>query len=207
MAIKTIKFRPNTDGATSIANGANGVVLATATDGGEYPTTVSGITLGWSPNNDGAISADGLYGAAAPFDFTGVRVAAGGGARLLRIDRAAGTFVIKLQVYMPDGVYASTGLRILDANGTTQLFAQTVATRTTDGVGAPRQINTDGTLVTVGTADAGTTITTTGPQFFVELSGAGSFFTRLTYVEYDDGVGGGGGGIAAGTRVLLNYYS
>jgi hypothetical protein len=187
MALKTIKFQ---SAASSAADGANGLVLGVQTDVGEYPTTFGGITAGFSPDNNAGTSFT-VAGVAAPFDFAGINVPAGSGARLIRIDRAAGTFTIKLQTYMPDGVYASTGLRVLDTNGTTPLFAQTVVTRTTDGVGAARQINTDNTMVAVGTADAGQSITTTGASFYVELSGAGSFATRLTYIEYDDGVVGG----------------
>ena len=189
MAIKTIKFQ---DAATSAADGVNGLVLGGRTDVGEYPTTFGGITAGFSPDNNSSI---GIYaaGVAAPFDFAGINVGSGTGARLIRIDRAAGTFTIKLQAYMPDGTYASTALRVLDTNGTTPLFAQTVTSVNTDGLGAARQINTNGTLQTVGTSDAGQSITTTGAYFFVELSGAGSFSTRLTYIEYDDGVAGGSG--------------
>jgi hypothetical protein len=188
MAIKTIKFQ---NSASSAADGANGVVLGVQTNTGAYPTAVSGITAGFSPDNAAGLSFVAA-GVAAPFDFGTITVASGSGARLIRIDRAAGTFTIKLQVHMPDGQYASTGLRVLDTNGTTPLFAQTVVTRTTDGLGAQRQINTDNSLVAIGTADAGQSITTSGASFFVELSGAGSFFTRLSYIEFDDGVVGGG---------------
>ena len=188
MALKTIKFQ---NAATSAADGTNGLVLGTQSGVGSYPATFGGITAGFSPDNALGITF-ATHGVAAPFDFASIVVASGTGARLIRIDRAAGTFTIKLQAYMPDGTYASTALRVLDTNGTTPLFAQTVTSVNTDGLGAARQINTNGTLQTVGTSDAGQPVTTTGAYFFVELSGAGSFSTRLTYIEYDDGVTGSG---------------
>lgn len=206
MATKTIKFRQTSDGASSLADGANGVLLATGTDGGEYPTTVSGITLGWTPDNNSGMATTFLHGAAQPFQQASAFVASGGPARRIRIDRAAGTFALKMQVYMPDGAYASTALRVLDADGTTVLFAQPVVTRTTDGLGSARQINTDNSLVAVGAADSGTTITTTGAQFFVELTGAGGFFTRLTYLEFDDGIVGGGFSRGAFRRRIASLY-
>jgi hypothetical protein len=196
MATKTLKFRLTTDGSTSIADGADGLALATATDGGEYPITISGITAGWSPDNNSAISANAA-GVAAPFDFSSVLVSTGGGDRLIRWDAPAGVYTFKAQVYMPDGVYLSTALRVLDSDVSTVLWSQnggTIVTRTTDGLGAARQLNTDGSMVTVGTSDAGDTFTTTGGAFYIQLRGAGSFACRLTYFELTDGGGGGGGG-------------
>ena len=191
MAIKTIKFRDNADGASTIADGANGMRLATATAAGAYPQTVSGITAGWSPNNDSAMTAAGTLGAA-PLDGPNAIVSSGGSARRLRIDRPAGTFTIRLQTSMPDPTYASSAVRIVQSDGTTPAYAQTVADRISDGVGN-RKLITNGTMVPTGDADAGQSITTTGNHFFVEWTGSGSYATRLGYIEYDDGAGGGGG--------------
>lgn len=189
MAIKTIKFRDTGDGLTSIADGADGIRLATASDGGEYPVTVSGITCGWTPDNNGSISAIGTLGVA-PLDGVNAIVPAGGGIRLLRVDRAAGTFVVRLQTSMPDPSYASSALRILQSDGTTVAFAQTVGSRIADGSGN-RKLITDGTLVVTGASDPGQSITTSGAHFLIEWSGAGSFAARLGYIEFDDGAGGG----------------
>jgi hypothetical protein len=196
MAIKTIKFGTAGGGQnTLVADGADGLRLPTVVEGGVYPQTISGITCGWSPNNDAGISGGANHSVAAPFEFSSVSVGAGAGARRLRVDRAAGTFVVRMQTYMPDGTYLSTALRIIDSDGSTVLYAQnggTVVDRNSDGIGN-RQCNTNGSMQTVGTADAGASITTTGAFFFVEWGATGSFATRLTYFEYDDGVTGGSG--------------
>lgn len=190
MALKTIKFRLNADGSANLADGTNGIVLATGSTYGAYPQTLSGITCGWSPDNAGAISAAGTLGVA-PFDYNNVIVPSAATTRLLRIDRTAGTFVIKLQTAMPDPTYASTALRVLQSDGITVAFAQTVTDVTSASLGS-KQINTNGTLQAVGTADAGQSITTTGAYFYVQWFATGTYATRLAYIQFDDGVAGGG---------------
>jgi hypothetical protein len=194
MAIKTIKFGTGSGGQnTLVADGANGLRLPTGTELGAYPQTISGITCGWSPNNNSGISSGSNHSVAAPFEFSTVSAGGGTGERRMRVDRAAGTFVVKMQTYMPEVTYLSTALRIIDSDGSTVLYAQnggTVVNRDNDGIGN-RQCNTNGSMQTVGTADAGASITTTGAFFFVEWGNTGTFSTRLTYFEFDDGVTGG----------------
>lgn len=188
MPTKTIKFRSGQDSSalTTVLDGTNGIVLATGTGAGTYTSApvLNDIRAGWVPNNDLAIGATGVLGQASPFEFATVGVSPGSGARQLRVDRPAGAFTVKLQTYLPaGGTYASTAIRLLNSDGA-ELFAQPVANRDTDGIGA-RQINTDGGMVAVGTADAGVSITTTGAFFVVELPGIGAFTNRLTVVQWD----------------------
>jgi hypothetical protein len=189
MAIKRIRFKNATGG--TVADGADGILLGTATNEGEYSSAsvISGIRAGWIPNNAGAVS---MYTTdiASPLD-TGANAAT---LRSFRVDRAPGTFTIKLLAGLSStGQYVTPNIRVLDADGTSVLFTQPGVSRNNDGLGLARQINTDGTMVAVGTSDPGQSITTVGTSFIVELTGGGSFVTRLSYLEYDDGVTGGSG--------------
>jgi hypothetical protein len=190
MAVKTIRFRNNT--SPTIADGANGMLLASTVSTGVYPQTVNGITAGWSPDNP-ALLPDGVgITGDAKFGEGLATLASGAADRRIRIDRAAGTFVVRLQAGLTQGgsAYATPRLRIIDADGTTVLFAQSGGSVNADGDAQPMQINTNGSKQVVGAADAGQSITTTGAFFFVELTGAGAFQDRLSYIEWDDGVSG-----------------
>lgn len=161
----------------------------------------SGIKAGWTPDNNSAIGGGTAHGIASPFNRSTVTVPAGS-SRKLRVDTTPGdTYGIKLLTYMPDPTYLSTALRILQSDGSTVAFAQnggTVVTRSSDSVGN-KQCNTDGSLQSVAAADAGTSVVPTGSYIDIEWTGAGSFASRLTYIELT--YSGGGGGI---TALLLN---
>ncbi|MBC7844122.1 MAG: hypothetical protein H7099_17565 [Gemmatimonadaceae bacterium] len=192
MTIKRINFR--TDGAASSSPSANRILLGTGTDQGEYPETVDGVTLGWSPNNN---SSTGTY-AGIPSDALlegGVAIISD--TRRIRINRAAGTFTIKLMTGLQPEVYLTTGINVYDADGTTVIGSRPASDRDTQGFTGNWQISTaGGAPVAAGTADAGISITTTGDHFFVEIVGTGSRFARLSLIEFDDGAGGGGGSVA-----------
>jgi hypothetical protein len=196
---KTIKFFSGSAGLEPVADGDDGLVLPAVQGTGVYPQTLSGQTVGWSPNNDPAISASDLHGAVAPFQFASVRVNAGSADRLRRIDGPAGTYEgVKLQTFMTGATYLSTALRVLDSDGTTVLWSQnggTVVSRNNEGLG-DRQLNTDGSMVAVGTADPGATFETTGGAWYVQLRGLGQFANRLTVVEYTPPAGAPAGNFA-----------
>jgi hypothetical protein len=192
MAIKTIRFRVNS--SPTIADGADGILLATLVNAGEYAgaSAISGIVAGWIANATGGIAdAVGISGDP-KFGQGRVRMLSGT-SRRLRINRPAGTFTVRMQGGMINsGVgYATPRLRILDADNATVLYAQTGGDVITDGDPAPAQINTNGSKQAVGASDAGVSITTTGSSFVIDIPGSGTFGDWVSYIEWDDGAGGG----------------
>jgi hypothetical protein len=190
MTVRQIKF----DGdANSYEQSSTVGVLSLLTADGEYPEAYGGLTFGHDPQT-GASSFDPI-GQTAPYDIDTMLAVAGTGKRI-RVDRIAGTFTIKLTAYVPDGKYRTTGLRVLQSNGSTVAFAQSVNNRVTDGLGAARLILTDGSMVTVGTSDPGTQITTTGSHFYIDLPANGDYPNCITLIEFDDANSSAGAALA-----------
>jgi hypothetical protein len=199
VAIKTIRFRPAPAGTTTVADGANGILLATAgPDPGQFglyadATTISGIRAGWLAQSEFGLANDSGISGDPRFGLGQVVRAVASATRTIRIDRAAGTFPVVLQAGVSIGGYITPRNRILNTTGAA-LFSQAGPSRNADGDAAPMQINTDGSKQTVGAADAGVSVTTTGSYFDVEIPAGTEFQNRLSYIAWDDGVGGGGGG-------------
>jgi hypothetical protein len=199
MAIKTIRFRPAGAGTTTVADGADGILVPTAgPDPGQFglyadATTISGIRAGWVAQPDFGLANDAGISGDAKFGLAQVVRATGATTRVLRIDRAAGTFPVWLQIGMAQGgtSYVTPRNRILNTSGA-ELFAQSGPSRNADGDSVPMQINTDGTKQLVGAADAGVSVTTTGSYWDIEIRPGTEFQNRLSFISFDDGVTGGG---------------
>ena len=185
MATKIVAFNTTANALVNVASGGSGIVLlGTGTNAGLYPQTAEGITAGWS--NGVSVQGSLDQSLAAPYK-TFAAIGNGDGSRRIRIDRAAGTFTIKLQAYSDGGDYLSGGTKIYDANGTTVLHTQATTNLNNDAGVGPKYFLTNMTLSDTPT-DAGVSITTTGAFFFVELNGLPSFGTKLSAIIYDDGV-------------------
>lgn len=204
MAIKTIRFGLSAGSTTTVADGSDGILVTTAgPDGPERglyadAVPINGIRAGWLTNSEFGLATN--PGIAGDPKFGGGRVfrPVGTATYTLRIDRAPGTFIVKLQIGMTQGgtAYVTPRNRILDTTGAA-LFSQTGPSRNADGDTQPMQINTDGSKQLVGASDAGVTVTTTGNYFDVQISAGTEFPNNLSYIEFDDGAGGGGGSLPA----------
>jgi len=183
MTIKRLNVSLSTQGA----NGADKAWLGCGSSQSVYPQTFSGITYGWTANPSGISSAD--TSAIDAVNFPATTIVAAGTSVSVRIDRAAGTFTIKIVGVVPAAGFAAARCRVLDSDGTTERFAAPLTSFV--GPASNTQINTDGAGTTsIGSVDAGVSVTTTGAFFFVELVTAGSWNGRLGYIEWDDAAGG-----------------
>lgn len=179
MATKRIEFK-DTSGNNE-ANGADGVLVGGFTDASYYAaeSIISGFRCGWI----------GAAGASTNILATGVAAPRAtrttqfpGSPRTLRIDRPAGTFLVILQALVNSGTFRSSNIDILDADGTTVLH--TMSGVEANGEVTDMQFNTSGAMVAVGAADAGVTITTTGPQFFVRHKADDTYAATLSFIEF-----------------------
>jgi hypothetical protein len=165
------------------------MLLGCGSNAGQYPQTAAGFTAGRTTLT--VLNASGDSSLAAPYRTHAI-LPNGDAAQRIRIDRAAGTFNIKLITYADGGVYHSGGERIIDSDGTTVLFTRPNVDRNNDPTPA-RYWWTD-MSANATDADPGTSITTTGGHFFLELRGLSSFGGKLSALIFDDGGAAPAGG-------------
>lgn len=204
MTTKLIKFQsPTYDSGT---DDANTLVLGTGTSFGVYPKTGAGITAGRALLDGTANNVALAYSAGDPavpsdprFGRTTVRFNVSD-PKYIRINRAAGTFPMKIQGIVQIGEYATSSIKVLNADGS--LIYQQGAQVADNSVGASQiQMNTDGSYGAVNRTDAGISVTTTGAYFFVGADATTGFAQPLTVIEFDDGVASA----RAGYRVVSGY--
>lgn len=201
MAIKYVAFNTQANALTNVAaSGPDIMLLGTGLNAGTYPQTAAGFTAGRIGTQVLDVGSDQTV--AAPYRTFAI-LPNGNAAQRIRIDRPAGTFTVALLSYADGGRYLSGGERIIDSDGTTVLFTRPNVDRNNDP--SPARYWWTDMSANATDADPGTTITTTGGHFFVELRGLASFGATLSAIRFDDGAGGGGGGTTK-VDTILAYY-
>jgi hypothetical protein len=186
MAIKFLAFNSIANTLVNVASsGADIMLLGTGTNAGQYPQTAAGFTAGRTSTSVLNVGAD--QSVSVPYRTFAI-LPNGDAAQRIRIDRSSGTFSCGFITYADGGTYHSGGERIIDADGTTVLFTRTNVDRNNDP--SPARYWWTDMSGNATAADPGTTVTTTGGHFFIELRGLPSFGGKLSAFWFDDGVGG-----------------